>query len=764
MKRFVLAVVAGTLTGAALPQLADAREPPISGRPTHKANMLIVLDTSCSMTGVPGGQFQSGSECGVDCDNGVNCRLGGVQGICSTWSRGCQSDADCRHGTCARDGITLCTGDADCPQDPGTCASSGGSCWSNSDCPAQPARCTATGVPCDPEHACASVGHCTYGANVICANPDGNCPNVGTCSTQTTTLCQRDSECPRSASGGTCSRGGTPHGGCSVDSDCPSYMRCQASDDQCRADRDCPLFPRNLCHAGKNDGRPCRAGSDCPGGDCMPPPANPCTGTPNLCNMPAGTCNMHTENRCAAIGNPCSVPSNTCTMPPANTCQLPARATDTCVPTPQGTPGPIRMCAASQMVCSRNADCGDSDTCGPATSRAVIVKRAISRLVMNNYDAINFGLMTFWQDGYFPYYQVTGGAAIETLTAFEDESQLRRAGCFTWNDEDASGPSATCTISGHQMTLRATADSRYRVANNWHSCDQYDADFCGDACDVPNHLGRGVYQGSYYLYQRATQVLTSTLLVRDTYDGHDITVNGANYTYYRPLANYGTSGPAPPIDVANCGSICSPTCGGSWNPQMVPFLDTSGDPDRALAAARAITARMDYAANGGIITFSGTPTGCTLENDIAKTPQTSAYHYMKAVEHGYASPALNIPADPVVARRNFVLLVTDGAANGPGDVDEPGRTTCDTVSCAADNPITAGCACRSVIAAYHLKRDLGVTVLVVGFSGDVSDGPPARASNNLAKAGGSVSAFLATREDQLEEALRRAVHSAAQGN
>ncbi len=175
---------------------------------------------------------------------------------------------------------------------------------------------------------------------------------------------------------------------------------------------------------------------------------------------------------------------------------------------------------------------------------------------------------------------------------------------------------------------------------------------------------------------------------------------------------------------------------------------------------------MAYAADGGLITYYGTPTGCTLENNVSKTPQTSAYDYMNAVKNGYtsANPALVIPADPVSCRTNFMLLITDGQANGPGDVDSNGNNICDDTPCSADNPATAGCRCKSVLAAYDLKHNLGVTVFVVGFAGDAAAGPTAVANNNVAKAGGSGAAFLATSEDQLENALQLAVYTAIQGN
>jgi hypothetical protein len=762
-----------TLTWTATPQHADARVNPlvVIERQIRKANMLIVLDTSGSMNGVPGGQFQNSAECGVDCDNGVNCRQGGLLGVCNALrTRTCQSDDDCRHGYCRKDN-TICASDLDCQQDPGTCSYTGGSCsGADGGCPNQPGTCAASNAYCDINTPCASVGYCKYGTKILCTNPGGKCTNIGTCSTQSSLTCQQSSTCPPATSGGTCSRGNTPHDGCSMTSDCPLTMKCQVSGDDCGLESDqphCVVYTGNICygssHSPSHHLQYCSHDSDCNGSDhCVSPPLNQCTGTPNVCNLAPGVCNNHTDNNCTATSNTCSAPSNVCNLPPANTCQLPGSATDTCVANSQQTPGPIRMCKSVQTVCSSDSSCPSGDLCGPATSRTVVAKRAISKVVMNNYDLVNFGLMTFWQDGYYPYYRVASSGSTDTVTVFENENQLRRAHCYTWNRQThIGGPTATCTISGHTMTLRGSADSRYRVRKGWSSWNRYDVAYCGDSCEMPNNLGWGDYQGSYYQYDRATQPTTSTLLTRNTYDGQDITVNGVNYTYYTPRTDYYNGGPAPPIDVANCGSACSATCGGRWDTQLAPFLDTSDNPANALAAAQAITAQMDYAADGGLITYWGTPTGCTLENDVAKTPQTSAYDYMSAV----------INADPLnhisnTCRSNFVLLITDGQANGPGDVDSQGNNVCADAKCAQDDPVTAGCHCKSVLAAYHLKHNLvpGVTVFVVGFSGDASAGATAVANNNVAKAGGSGSAFLATSEDQLEDALQLAVYTAIQGN
>ena len=187
-------------------------------------------------------------------------------------------------------------------------------------------------------------------------------------------------------------------------SDCPLTMKCQVSGDDCGLESDqphCVVYTGNICygssHSPSHHLQYCSHDSDCNGSDhCVSPPLNQCTGTPNVCNLAPGVCNNHTDNNCTATSNTCSAPSNVCNLPPANTCQLPGSATDTCVANSQQTPGPIRMCKSVQTVCSSDSSCPSGDLCGPATSRTVVAKRAISKVVMNNYDLVNFDLMTFW--------------------------------------------------------------------------------------------------------------------------------------------------------------------------------------------------------------------------------------------------------------------------------------------------------------------------------------------------------------------------------
>src|SRR5687767_1170406 len=73
------------LFGFVVPSPTMARVDPLTiiKRQIHKPNMLVLLDTSGSLTGVPGGSFDYTDEVGVDCDDGENCRGGLSEGICA---------------------------------------------------------------------------------------------------------------------------------------------------------------------------------------------------------------------------------------------------------------------------------------------------------------------------------------------------------------------------------------------------------------------------------------------------------------------------------------------------------------------------------------------------------------------------------------------------------------------------------------------------------------------------------------------------------
>jgi hypothetical protein len=373
---------------------------------------------------------------------------------------------------------------------------------------------------------------------------------------------------------------------------------------------------------------------------------------------------------------------------------------------------------------------------------------------------LNFGLMTYYQGNYFPYYLNTS-TTTNTVTVFKSNSQIAQAHC--WNA--SSGPAATCRINGITMTLRSTADSRYRIRRGWRTWVDVDVSYCGTECEIPGSLGEGHYTGSYYQYTVTTSSNSTSMITRPTYSGQNIVYNNNNYSYYRPLTNYYNGGTAPPIEFVDCDAgVCGTECGARWDTQLAPFLSTADDPTLSENAATAIGQAMAPAANGGLIFYWGTPTGCTLQNDRSQTIRTSAYHYMQAVKNGNLSEG--IPADPVTCRDNYVLLITDGAANGPGD------DNCTSTACAQPNPATAGCTCRSVLAAFNLKQNLGVKTFVVGFSGDTNAGTPRIINDNIARAGGTdfgedgvaPFAYLAQNEDELNTSLQLVIYNAVRGS
>src|SRR3954464_4124696 len=96
------AVVYHQLLSSVSPLPAQARVEPLTRitRQIHKPNMLILLDTSGSLTGVPGGRCEYTDEVGGDCDDGDKCRGGTSVGTCDSNGKTCSSDAMCATSTC----------------------------------------------------------------------------------------------------------------------------------------------------------------------------------------------------------------------------------------------------------------------------------------------------------------------------------------------------------------------------------------------------------------------------------------------------------------------------------------------------------------------------------------------------------------------------------------------------------------------------------------------------------------------------------------
>lgn len=740
----VAAIFLHSLLAGVAPRPTYARVDPLTiiKRQIHKPNMLVVLDTSGSLTGVPGGSFDYSDEVGVDCDDGINCRGGLSQGTCAASGKVCVNDDGCRTATCST-GAAECVSDSDCAPIAGRC-STGESCFADLDCPAlTTGHCATSGSSCSASRRCSPQMRCLHNNN-SCAT-DSDCA-TGTCAGGSTG-CRGDSDCPYAASGGTCAFVSTPTGGCARGSDCPIRPKvCSDSPSrECTTVNDCG----GRC---KKAGTACTSNSDCRSrsGDSCDFTGKTCSSPANTCLLPRLTCTQqHASNTCRDI-NTCQPDANACTGVVSNRCAA-GTAGDLC--NASASTGGSRMCRLAQTKCTRDSDCRTSgDTCGPATSRFVMAKRVIKNVVQANANVVNLGLMTYYQDGYFPYYRVSGGTT-ETRTVQLSQGTLHGRGCYS----KRNGLSATCTINGTTYRLRAHNNTRYLIKGAPGDDGKYeDANYCGYFCNIPGE-GTGIFKGAYYEYAHVVGA-TGTKVEFDSYRGKSFSEGGVDYNYYVPRPDYYNGGAAPPISAANCGTggACSATCGARWDTQLAPFLTTDDSPANVDAVISAFNQALAPASEGGLISWLGTPTGCTLENPAAPDRAHSAYHYMQDVK----------AADTLACRQNFVLLITDGEANGPGD------TGCSTAACAADDPQAAGCTCRSVLAAYKMKRDLGVRTFVVGFSVDASAGNGRIINENIAKAGGTDMgddgrapySFGAATETQLNSAIQGAIYQAVKGS
>jgi hypothetical protein len=576
------------------------------------------------------------------------------------------------------------------------------------DCDAGDAECRMVGTP----------GRCFYsGGGAMGAGVRGD-----------NSSCHNDTECRQ----GYC-KSNYP-ADCSKDSDCGSGNHCQG-------------FCVN------NNATSCTRDTDCGG-------TNKCRG---ICSQDASKPKCTSDSQCTgAVGDICMVFSN-----------------DVCITS--GAAAKSKMCTLTQKRCRVDADCPTAgDTCGAASSRMVVAKRVVSNIVSSYYSTVNFGLMTFYQDNYYPYYPVTGTITNTTITRFLDKDELKALDCWT----KSAGPSATCTINGQTFTRRSSLDSKYRVKTGAQTYNYVDNNWCGTGaswCTLPSSQGTGFYVGSYYTYTdpsaapagrscSATDLTAcisgETCCTQGGYDqccriepnylGKNITVGTQKYIYWDPPTDHRNMNNVfgdqnYPLDIVGGSgtNYCCATCGARGDSKVAPFMDTTNNSATAKAMALAIIAKMEKAGHGGLGMGGFTPTGCALSfnGGAEATDYNNALSYMQKVK----------TTDPLAScRNNYVVLITDGAPNRAYDL------ACDSAACSASPP-TAACTCRAVLAANELKT-AGVKTFVVGFSASTSAQYPRDTLNNIAKAGGTTSAFFAVREAELEDAIVAAIYDAAQGS
>lgn len=561
--------------------------------------------------------------------------------------------------------------------------------------------------------------------------------------------------------------------------------------DQCRqVGRPGRCFVSGTGNAGagfKRDWSSCDSHLDCLRGWCKDmQPGRFCNTTAD-CVSP-GTC---INNVCSNSGGrscstdadcPAGVP---CTVPPWDMCVF----TDTDIDGDGQLADKIRMCRSSMSWCRNDADCTQvpGDKCGPATSRLIIAKRVLKNVITQNLAVANFGFMTFNQSGFFPYYETTSAPVTQTRTVYLPRRLLERATttsggttpCFTL----AGGPTSTCFWNGIAYSLGATNNSVYRIYDGSDDYSYISTSWSGSLFRNVTKDGQartGYYVGSWYTYSIQTASTNTTLRRFPNYVGktrYD-SVAGKNYTYWEPWTDVNNQNNVygddkwGPLWAGDCGPGCSDKCGGHWwpydaaNGAGVPFMDTARDLNTPTALANArlvadqITKLLEKAAFGGLSAEGGTPTGCSLKNEgTGANERWSAFHYLKKVKEENIANGAN-------CRPNYVIFVTDGKPNAPGDTD------CADPRCEAADPVAAGCPCRAVRSAWALynERDasgnkvVGAKVYVIGFSASVATGFERKTMDNMARAGGTGQAYLATQEEELTRAIQRAIYDAARGS
>jgi hypothetical protein len=416
----------------------------------------------------------------------------------------------------------------------------------------------------------------------------------------------------------------------------------------------------------------------------------------------------------------------------------------------------IQMCKLGMNMCRNQSDCNaiPGDSCGPATSRILVAKRVLKQVVQEFYQTVNFGMMTFKQTGYFPYFEISGNVnpTYETRPAFLHRAELEFNNCFS----PSTGPASSCTVAGTVYTLKSTANSRFQL-NKGATMEPHDTNWaagCAQPCVIPN-VGTGVYEGSHYTFQfaKATPAARKDPPFPD-FKGRYRMEGTKKYIYMDAPANkrnldniYGNE----LDDNAQFGFVYTNV--GQWDSARVAMMDTSKalPATNAMNMAKQISAMAEKVSMGGLYPWGGTPSGPALKGTgTTAVKEASAYHYMQYVKQQNVT-------NGVSCRPNAVLFLTDGLPTGTGD------DNCSHDDCALSPP-GPGCTCAAVLNAQAIYKDLKAKVYVVGFSGTLSGARERDVINNIARAGGTKAGYFAVGDDELYDALTSAINDAASGS
>ena len=288
---------------------------------------------------------------------------------------------------------------------------------------------------------------------------------------------------------------------------------------------------------------------------------------------------------------------------------------------------------------------GMAPTCRPnqaTESRMFMVKRVLRRLLPDLRKAASFGLVTFWQSGYFTYTRAWSGTP-KKVSVYWSRFEMEQMGAW---DSTNTKPKATFVRNGVTYTLVSSAvdgsvitqdaDSLYYRTDKASEEERFKFSTAGLQHNYSSYTWK--YAGSFYTYSQMP-VTPGDRRVETEYKGPQFKDASNNtWVYHRYYYPYNSQY----ISAWNSGRVVVP---------LEYDADTQAKLDVSLFK---VMYRMNMAYNGGLWSWGGTPTGPAII--------TAANHFYER-QHGtgyFASMGGDVEAG---CRPRYVLVLTDGQAN-----------------------------------------------------------------------------------------------------
>lgn len=362
-------------------------------------------------------------------------------------------------------------------------------------------------------------------------------------------------------------------------------------------------------------------------------------------------------------------------------------------------------------------------------SRMYMVKRVLYNLLPEIRNAVNFGLVGFYQSGYWRYY-AANCATTKTVSEYFPKEYLTYIGGW---DTTSNFPKTSFTYQGTTYTrldqssvgLTVDKDSRYARNDNVAIGNRFKWTTAGNTYSSGGFTWE--YRGTYYAFTRCG-LNTGSYTTQTAYLGPQFTNTFGTWVHspmYFAWSNpwYGTSQADQGLSFSNSGRVI----------ENLEHVQTQVAQDLKL---RRILINMNNQANGGLRPRGGTPTG----------PAIATAHTHFLARYNGTGPFSSVGADPQNAcRARFVLVLTDGQANS------------------GINPATAAANLYN-----DSTFDIRVKTFVVGLPGlpssAVSQLDSIADRGDDGQANSSTSAYVASNESELLEGIRDALFEMVSGN